>query len=160
MLWPKYQLLLSQKNHIVMSHNSSCYDPNINLSCLKKSHCYVPSSEALSKTILMGHERSYCHARVVRSFFILTNTLYQLPVFDYVILYFLILSSSFFWQIHLIFIVLYIFLRSDFFTFQATKISPSWHCVNHFYKIWYHLPCHINITFLVLFVSSSLIYKL
>ena len=148
------------KNHIVMFHNSSCYDPNINFSCPKKSDCYVPSSEALSKTILMGHERLYCHALVVRSFFILTNTSYQLPVFYYVILYFLILSSSFFWQIHLIFIVLYIFFDLTFFTFQATKISPSWHCVNCVYKIRYHLPCHINITFLVLFISSSLIYKL
>ncbi len=30
------------KSDLVLTHNSSCYDPNINFSCPKKSHRYVP----------------------------------------------------------------------------------------------------------------------
>jgi hypothetical protein len=30
------------KRDIIMSHNSSCYDPNINFSCPKKKNCYAP----------------------------------------------------------------------------------------------------------------------
>ncbi len=36
LMMSQYQLLLSQKSHIIMSHNSSHYDPNINFSCPKK----------------------------------------------------------------------------------------------------------------------------
>jgi hypothetical protein len=63
------QNLQSSKLLRLMSHNSSCYDPNINFSCPKKTHCYVPNSSQrdpkstspVPKHHLVQSQNSSCH---------------------------------------------------------------------------------------------------